>query len=908
MRTSKLLISSLLAAAAMSVPAFAETTSGTLLPNFYATGESGTLTSNIEQFGGGKFGTNWNRAIGGTSINADAVAQNLASSTTLATQGWHWGIAQKEQTADSADVSVGGTVDAPTFTFKNRPSYSGEFVAATVDLGTLLGGNAAAMKTELSISFDVSAVANLKASSFSIWSWDGDTATEVYKDSSAFTTTSRSVSVNTNPLLLGSGKLLVVWNASGGPGGTAVTISNLTSSYTASTFSTLYWRGNAEGETWSSSSTQWNTDSSATSGNASSAGGYDDVIFDSSATVAIDPAGVAVDTLTISAGTVSFSGGAVAVKSGLALSDGTTLSLNGTSVNTGSGTTTIGTNAQLTVSGDGALNTTITSMDAGSSLTLAGTGDKSEITLSGWKSISGNLTIGNATVNVFAQKDTFNWSNTTTDQLIVLNEGGTLNFGDKRQSLNSRVKFTLNGGTITGSGDADGAMDFYNENTIKVTADSILEASVRLRTDGGSGDLTFDVDEGKTLTFTGVINKTAETNTRKIIKSGAGKMILSGDNSNYSNGGFSIQAGTLIAANASAFGTGTVTAAGSDGVNEVTLRIDQDSSGNALTITNEISVSSGKTLILESSNMGNELSGMISGAGALKKAGAGTLRLSGANTYTGGTVIEAGTLVAVSESALSTEAVTVTGDATLLMNPTVSTFRNNVSVADGKTLSLQAHGTDFTGTLSGNGNVSVKTFYSAMLGTADMLTLSGDNTDFAGTLSVGGLASINAKHENALGSGTLKITMQTFPIGVHTGTVNAAVAGVKLNDVSISLKDAATAVLTADESCSFTVAEGATLYLDISKLTEKVLTGEKVALTIAAGNAIDSFFSTVEVGKYVDDAWLISSEWKYLAHSWNASAGTLSITAIPEPSMFGLLAGLGALALAGTRRRRQKKA
>lgn len=312
--------------------------------------------------------------------------------------------------------------------------------------------------------------------------------------------------------------------------------------------------------------------------------------------------------------------------------------------------------ASVEVVGSASASLTISSLPSGSSVILTGTDSNhsSTLNLTGGTSISGNLTIGNATVNVTAQNDTFNW-NVGTDQLVVLNEGGTLNFGNQRQSLNSHVKFTLNGGTITGTGDEYGAMDFYSANTIKVTADSILEASVRLRSSyGGSGNLTFDVDEGKTLTFTGVINKTADNNDRKVVKSGAGTMILSGDSSNYSNGGFSLEDGTIVLRHANALGTGTLAVAG-----DATLEVAQTvgDTPSALTLANAIAVASGKTLSLRSQNDDNVLEGIISGDGSLKKIGAGTLVLDpngGTNNFSGTVTLAGGALKIAGAGALGT--------------------------------------------------------------------------------------------------------------------------------------------------------------------------------------------------------------------------------------------------------------
>ncbi|MCQ2366269.1 MAG: autotransporter-associated beta strand repeat-containing protein [Akkermansia sp.] len=114
-----------------------------------------------------------------------------------------------------------------------------------------------------------------------------------------------------------------------------------------------------------------------------------------------------------------------------------------------------------------------------------------------------------------------------------------------------------------------------------------------------------------------------------------------------------------------------------------------------------------------------------------------TLTLSGANTYTGGTTISAGTVKTTNASALGTGNVTVASTGTLLVSQNLTikgdgTATNNgldnqgtVSIADGKTLSLY-------------GQVSNKQYN---LGTVNVLgsTATIENTNHRGTISLGAI-------------------------------------------------------------------------------------------------------------------------------------------------------------------------
>ncbi|WP_200755222.1 autotransporter-associated beta strand repeat-containing protein, partial [Salmonella enterica] len=124
----------------------------------------------------------------------------------------------------------------------------------------------------------------------------------------------------------------------------------------------------------------------------------------------------------------------------------------------------------------------------------------------------------------------------------------------------------------------------------------------------------------------------------QVVKSGDKTLTLSGINS-YT-GGTTISGGTLVASNVDALGSGDVT-------DNATLEL----------------------------NTGGDFDNAIGGTGSVVKSGDKTLTLSGANSYTGGTTISGGTLVASNVEALGSG--DVTDNATLELN-TGGDFANNI--------------------------------------------------------------------------------------------------------------------------------------------------------------------------------------------------------------------------------------
>ena len=187
---------------------------------------------------------------------------------------------------------------------------------------------------------------------------------------------------------------------------------------------------------------------------------------------------------------------------------------------------------------------------------------------------------------------------------------------------------------------------------------------------------------------------------------------------------------------------------------------------------------------------------------------------------------------------------------------------------------------------------------------AGTLTLAGASTAFNGSVKVSGgvLALADA---SAIGSGNaVRIDGGQLKVGNGTTAVslNAAAYTIVLSD-AYSEGSGVAAIVGTDATNKSSVA----LATD-TKITIELADSVAVSLAAEAAQYHYKIFDTATI----DDASFTIGSFalsEALKSDWRISDytdGVLTISAIPEPSTFGLLAGLGALALAGTRRRRKK--
>lgn len=335
---------------------------------------------------------------------------------------------------------------------------------------------------------------------------------------------------------------------------------------------------------------------------------------------------------------------------------------------------------------------------------------------------------------------------------IQISSGRTLtvSVGNGNSATLSGIISGAGGLTFTG-GNSASILTLSGANTY-TGATAVTEGILNISGQNLNSTSGIAVTAAKTLRFTGTAGSSAP------ISLGAASII------DVANSATATISGTITPAAAAALTLGTSATA--------TLSANLALAG---TLTATVGASSTATI-----------SGVVSGAQVITKAGAGTLALTGENTYSGGTNLNAGTLSLGNDAGAGTGTITVGANATL--TPTTSAnIANAISIGGAVTLTINPGSgisTILSGTISDAANDGVITKSGS--GT---LTLSGTNT-------YGGGTNINAGNVKVLSAGALG--------NAGTVTINAATTLGFLSSVTIARDIAMNANLTINADAGIT--------------------------------------------------------------------------------------------------------
>jgi autotransporter-associated beta strand protein len=566
-----------------------------------------------------------------------------------------------------------------------------------------------------------------------------------------------------------------------------------------------------------------------------------------------------------------------------------------------SGVTVIGTNAgTVTISHNNALgstagNTTIAANGTASgrlvlsggittpeNITITGATEASGFNpvISGSGTLSGTITLSSLTSGIRVAGVTFSGTiqQTGSSQNLVL-QGATVNNAIQN---NGGALLTAGSGTSTlrgVSGTGIGETQIIQNTTLVLGVTDALNTTANLSVSSGTSDQgTFRLNGfnqtvnalnsaasgttrlihnnhasnasiltvgngGGTGTFNGTIVN-GSTATLALVKTGAGNQTLSGTNT-YT-GGTTISGGTLTLANA----TNTLANNGAVNVNGGTLALGANSDTvGAVTLTSG-SITGAGTLTGSAYDVrSGSVSAKLAGSVGFSKSTSGTATLSGLNTYTGTTTVQAGALVAGADALVSSNsafgnassalvlgnASTLAGDAPSVLIGGAFTVARAITVGTGAATAYNATlgGSNTSGTSIFSGGITLTDTGSY---TTTLQAATGGIADFQGAFTTNNKAIAIGSSGN---TGTVKLTNTISTSGgvsVNFGTLLLGSSD-RLSDTTPVTVAGGTLDLAAltDTVASFSMSSGALNGTGTLTATTYLLTGGTLAAKLGAG-------------------------------------------------------------------------
>ena len=484
----------------------------------------------------------------------------------------------------------------------------------------------------------------------------------------------------------------------------------------------------------------------------------------------------------------------------------------------------------------GSLASTVLTLSGGTlSYTRTGTNTQSFTTT--------NVTSGANQVSTSVATQTLELNN------IVRSVGGTINFGNTGTiTTTNTLSNGILGGWATTNNDNWSTMTVFNITALGVYTVANATAATNLNTNM----------DAATVTIGGVIN------TNSIRFSGASAKTLT-----LATGDNIIQSGGILVRSDVGNNASTITGGSLLGSASGDLIIHQHNSSNSLTISSVIK------------NNGS--------ATALTKAGAGTLILSGLNSYTGGFYLNVGSVTGANGTLtpFGSGTITIAGSGTSITPVRTDsgfaapgyTFANNMQVNEGASVSL-TNGNQYTsmivnGVLSGSGTVTHSTGFGGANG---FLTFTNPANTFTGTLQVdntgngNGLLTVNSLPDSA-NPIRLNGTSNAAAFALGTGTATSLL----FNNRQIELNGAVGGIINnTNATASNTITIGTNLLVSAAGTKTLTLGGANTGTNTFSGKIGDGASAVVSFTKADAGTWILSGANTFTG-STTVSGGRLSL-------------------------------